>query len=72
MEIVEVEAKTDCRLTSAPLAQVGLPKGVLVAALERGDLLLLPRGGDQVMPGDRLLIVSMTELSEELSEFLEP
>ena len=72
VEIVEVEAKTDCRLTSAPLAQVGLPKGVLVAALERGDLLLLPRGGDQVMPGDRLLIVSMTELSEELSEFLEP
>ena len=34
--------------------------------------MLLPRGGDQVMPGDRLLIVSMTELSGELSEFLEP
>jgi trk system potassium uptake protein TrkA len=72
VEIIEVEAKTDCRLTSAPLVDVGLPQGVLIAALERGDQLLLPRGGDQVMPGDRLLIVLMTELSGQLNEFLEP
>jgi trk system potassium uptake protein TrkA len=72
VEIIEVDANQDCRLTSAPLMDVGLPKGVLIAALERGDELLLPRGGDQIMVGDRLLIVTMSELSTKLNEFLEP
>ena len=72
MEILEVDASQDCRLTSARLMDVGLPKGVLVAALERGEELLLPRGGDQIMVGDRLLIVAKSELSTKLNEFLEP
>ena len=72
VEIIELDAMHDCRLTSAPLMDVGLPPGVLIAALERGDRLLLPLGKDQVMPGDRLLIVVRTELSSKLDEFLEP
>jgi trk system potassium uptake protein TrkA len=72
VEILEVDASQDCRLTSARLMDVGLPKGVLVAALERGEELLLPRGGDQIMVGDRLLIVAKSELSTKLNEFLEP
>ena len=71
VEIIEVEAKPDCRLTSAPLMDVGLPSGVVIAALERGDQTLLPKGGDQIMAGDRLLIVAMSELSTKLNEFLE-
>jgi len=72
VEIIEVDAKPDCRLTSAPLMDVGLPKGVLIAALERGDQTLLPKGGDQIMAGDRLLIVAMSDLSTQLNKFLEP
>ena len=71
VEIIEVDAKPDCRLTSAPLMDVGLPSGVVIAALERGDQTLLPKGGDQIMAGDRLLIVAMSELSTKLNEFLE-
>ena len=71
VEIIEVDAKPDCRLTSAPLMDVGLPSGVVIAALERGDQTLLPKGGDRIMAGDRLLIVAMSELSGKLNEFLE-
>jgi trk system potassium uptake protein TrkA len=72
VEIMEVEAEPECRLTSASLMEVGLPRGVLIAALERGEELVLPRGGDRIMAGDRLLIVVMRDLVSKVSEFLEP
>ena len=71
VEIVEVEAKADTRLISSPLAELGLPRGVLVAALHRGGDLLVPRGSDQVQPGDRVLIVSMSDLTGKLAAYLE-
>ncbi len=72
VEIMEVEARSESRLTSETLMKVGLPRGVLIAALKRGDELMLPRGGDRVMAGDRLLIVVMRDLVSKLSDFLEP
>jgi trk system potassium uptake protein TrkA len=71
VEIMEVEAEAGSRLTSAPLMKVGLPRGVLVAALQRGEELRVPEGSDHVQPGDRVLIVAMTDLVNKLTEYLE-
>ncbi len=51
--------------------KVKLPRGVLVAALQRGQELLVPHGPDTVEPGDRVLIISTSDLAAKLSEFLE-
>ncbi len=72
VEIMEVEAERGSRLASGTLMQVGLPQGVLVAALQSGDELRVPDGNDQVQPGDRVLIVVMTDLVGKLTEYLEP
>jgi trk system potassium uptake protein TrkA len=58
------------KLTSRPLAEVGLPRGVLVAAVRRGDRLLLPTGADRVAPGDQVLVITTTEKASRLDEFL--
>jgi len=71
VEIMEVEAEAGSRLTSGPLMKVGLPRGVLVAALLRGEKLCVPEGSDHVQPGDRVLIVAMTDLVNKLTEYLE-
>jgi trk system potassium uptake protein TrkA len=71
VEIVEVEAERGSRITSAPLMELGLPRGVLVAALHRGEELVMPKGSDQVAPGDRLLIVVMADLMGKLTDYLE-
>jgi trk system potassium uptake protein TrkA len=72
VEAIEAEAVPGSRLTSGPLAAVGLPRGAIVAAALRGDRLLLPRGADRVEPGDRVLVITTTEKAPRLDAFLSP
>jgi trk system potassium uptake protein TrkA len=70
VEIVEVEATRGSRLTAGPLMEIKLPRGVLVVALRREDRLLVPQGSDRVEPGDRVLIITTSDLGAEVTEFL--
>lgn len=70
VEVMEVEAEVGSRLTSATLAEVDLPRGVIVAAIQRGPRLLLPGGDDRVEAGDRVLIVTTTETAGRLDAYL--
>lgn len=70
IEIVEAEVSSKSELTGGPLSEVKLPRGVLVAALCRGDTLLVPRGSDRVEPGDRVLLVTTAENETVLAKFL--
>jgi len=72
VEIMEVEAESGSRLTGGPLAKLKLPRGVLVAALKRGEELLVPGGNDTVEPGDRVLMITTSDLASKLEEFLNP
>lgn len=70
VEVIEVEAVDGSRLTSAPLAAVGLPRGILVAAMNHGDVLRVPGGGDRVEPGDQVVLITTTERAADLDQFL--
>jgi trk system potassium uptake protein TrkA len=70
VEVLEVEAVAGSRLTAARLAEVGLPRGVLVAAVKRGDRLTVPSGDDRVQAGDQVVIITTTEKAGKLDEFL--
>jgi len=70
IEIVEAEVGKRSLLAKACLSELKLPRGVLVAALKRGDRLLVPRGADQAEPGDRVLLISTTENASKLADFL--
>jgi len=70
VEVLEIEAVEGSRLVAAPLAKVGLPRGVLVAAVCRGDELLVPSGKDQVAAGDQVVLITTTETAGKLDEYL--
>lgn len=72
VEALEAEAIAGSRLVSGTLAQVGLPRGVLVAALLRGDQLLVPGGADRVEAGDQVLLITTTETAPKLDAYLSP
>lgn len=69
VEIVEVEVEPGCALVSGPLMEVKLPPGILVVALQRGEELVVPRGPDRVLAGDRVLIAFESRKSLELEKF---
>jgi trk system potassium uptake protein TrkA len=70
VEVVEAEAARGGPLTRAPLAELGLPRGVLVAAVQRNGSLLVPRGDDRIAAGDRLLLISTSDSAPKLNAFL--
>ena len=70
VEAIEVEAVETSRLVRSPLASLGLPRGILVAALKRGDTILVPKGADQIEAGDRVLLVTTAESAARLDAFL--
>ncbi len=71
MEIIEAVAEPGSQLVSSTLAELGIPRGILVAALLRGERILVPGGADQIAPGDRVLFISTTDAAPRLDPFLE-
>jgi trk system potassium uptake protein TrkA len=71
VEAIEVEASSVCRLASSTLAELGLPKGALVAAVQREDVIRVPGGADRIQPGDRVLIITTAATAPRLDPFLE-
>jgi len=68
---IEVEATQNSRLVRSPLSNVGLPRGVLVAAVQRGDRIMVPGGSDRIEAGDHVLLITTTETTGRLDAFLE-
>jgi len=72
VEVVEAEAVKGSPITKAPIAEVGFERGILIAALRRGDRLLLPSGTDRVEAGDLVLMISTTEQVSKVTHYLSP
>ena len=70
VEVVEAEAVRGAPLTRGTIAEVGLPRGVLIAALRREGELLLPSGEDRVQPGDLVLVITTTEQAPKVAQYL--
>jgi trk system potassium uptake protein TrkA len=71
VEVVEAVAQESSRLVKGPLAEMELPRGVLAAAVQRGDRIVVPSGSDQIIAGDKVLLISTSEIAGELDRFLE-
>ncbi len=70
VEMVEVDVLSGSRLTRAPLAELGLPRGCLVAAALRREKLIVPSGQDRLEAGDRALVITTSERAPDLDAFL--
>jgi trk system potassium uptake protein TrkA len=70
IEVIEGEAAEGAELVKRRLADVELPRGMLVAALRRGSRILVPRGSDKVEPGDRVLVIATSESAPRVAQLL--
>ena len=58
VEAAEFIVQEECALTEAPLSQLRLKSGVLVAAISRDRKVLIPRGSDTIRRGDSVVVVT--------------
>jgi trk system potassium uptake protein TrkA len=71
VEVFEVEAAEGSLLVSSPLAQLGLPRGILMVAVQRGDRIFIPGGDDRIEPGDQVIVAAQAEVASRLDDVLE-
>jgi len=56
-EVIETQALPDSRLVKKPLNKIGLPAGMMIGTIVRGEEVLFPTGAFQVAPGDRVIAI---------------
>jgi trk system potassium uptake protein TrkA len=71
VEVFEVEAAEGSRLVSSSLAELGLPRGMLMVAVQREDRIFIPGGDDRIEPGDQVIVAAEVEMAPRLDDVLE-
>lgn len=69
-EAIEAEALETSDIVNRPLSKVKFPKGALVAAVVRGEEIIIPRGQSVIKEKDRLIIFALQEVIPKLEKLL--
>ena len=74
VQIVEfdVEEGASDDVAGVAIREATFPRDSKVAAIIRGDAMLLPRGDDVIQPGDRIVIIGSPEAAQVWSRLLAP
>ncbi len=60
-EVIEAEALKTSTLVGVPLREADLPDGVRIGAIVRDGEVIIPKGGTQIEPNDRIVIFALNE-----------
>jgi len=60
-EIMELVALPTTPIVDSPLREVNMPKGAIVAAISRGEQIIIPKGDSVILPGDRVILFTLPE-----------
>jgi trk system potassium uptake protein TrkA len=56
-DVYEVRPTVQGQATDAPLKDIRLPAGVIIAAIQRGDKVKVPGANDKILAGDTLIVI---------------
>jgi trk system potassium uptake protein len=68
----DVTAKADPSIVGTPLREAALPADARVAAIIRDNDVLIPRGGEDVRPGDRIVVIGSPQAAKAWAELIAP
>ena len=70
VEAAEYTVDEDSPVTDIPLMTMKKKPDILIAAIIRGGQVLIPRGSDVILPGDRVVVVSRAKAIDGLADIL--
>ena len=62
----------DLSFTGKPLAELNLPKGIIIGSIVRNGEVIIPKGSSIIYPGDRIIVFSLTKDLPTLKMFMKP
>jgi trk system potassium uptake protein TrkA len=71
VEAAEYTVAADSPVTDIPLMKMQKKQDILIAAIIRGGKVLIPRGSDSIMAGDRVVVVTRVKAIDDIADILE-
>lgn len=71
-EVTEVIVGANLPIIGKSLAELGLPKGIIIGAIVHGGKVTIPNGASQIQAFDRLIIFCLTRDVAALDVFMKP
>lgn len=71
-EATEIIVGEDLKCTGKTLAELKLPKGIIIGAIVRNGEVIIPNGTSIILPGDRIIVFSLTKDLPALKIFMKP
>ena len=69
-EVLEFEAQLTSEAVGTPLRELSLPRGALIAGLQRGEQVIIPSGNTVIEEGDHVLVVALQHAVVEVERML--
>jgi trk system potassium uptake protein TrkA len=70
-EFIEAKALPTSLLVKKPIHELGLPKGVIVLCIKRGEEIMVPGGDSVIEEGDRVLFIATHGAIGKLEKLIE-
>ncbi len=66
-EVIEMVLPSTAKVAGKKISQAGLPKGMIIGTLLRGEEIIIPYGETVLQPGDRLVVFTLPQVSDKLN-----
>ncbi len=70
VEALEFHVMQDSQITDIPLKELKLKENILIAGIIRGRRTIVPGGNDEILPGDRVVIIVENQRLRDLADIL--
>lgn len=70
-EAIEFNVAASSPLIRTPIRELDFPKGAVIGTIVRGDEIILPRGDDEIFPGDEVIVFALPEAIASVEKLFE-
>jgi trk system potassium uptake protein TrkA len=70
-EAIEFRVGEESPIANQTIADLPFPPGGVIGTIIRGDVIIIPRGKDQVLPGDEVIVFALPEALPEIEKFFD-
>ncbi len=68
---IELEAPQQSHILNVPLTELHFPENTILGTIMRGGEVIIPKGNDVILPGDRLIVITLPQTSKAVEKFFE-
>lgn len=69
-EALEFRIKENSPISNKTIESLSLKKGIIIASINRGGVIITPKGKDVILPGDTVIVVTVNNGFKDISDIL--